>query len=227
MESKTNAKRMNAGMQRLIEGSSWEVVAKANFEQAGPSDETDTPSANEARNTSKAKASKKAGEQEPKTKRETDVKSKTHQESKTSTTLQVKTPEISVDKKAAEQDVKVTEVVEEIGDGVEAGAADQGAGKQEVKSPQEGNASRPAKPTKPSKKKSRKDAQLESLLKQECKNNRVIVENGQARRPVNMTLLDDNHIHLHILAAKRLVQPWKLLNEAIRRYLVEEGELKE
>ena len=203
MESKTNAKRMNAGMQRLIEGSSWEVVAKANFEQAGPSDETDTPAANEARNTSKAKASKKAGEQEPKTKRETAVKSKTHQESKTSTTPQV---------------------VEETGDGVEAGAADQGPGKQEVKSPREGNASRPAKP---SKKKSRKDARLESQLKQDSKNTRVIVENGQARRPVNMTLLDENHIHLHILAAKRLVQPWKLLNEAIRRYLVEEGELKE
>lgn len=224
MESKTNAKRMNAGMQRLIEGSSWEVVAKANFEQGGPSAETESPATNETRNASKAQAPKKEGEQESKTKRETDVKSKTHQESKTSTTPQVKTPEISDVKKATEQDITVTEVVEETGDGVEAGVANQGPGKQEVKSPREGNASRPAKP---SKKKSRKDARLESQLKQDSKNTRVIVENGQARRPVNMTLLDENHIHLHILAAKRLVQPWKLLNEAIRRYLVEEGELKE
>ena len=87
MESKTNAKRMNAGMQRLIEGSSWEVVAKANFEQGGPSSETESPATNETRNASKAQAPKKEGEQESKTKRETDVKSKTHQESKTSTTL--------------------------------------------------------------------------------------------------------------------------------------------
>ena len=224
MESKTNAKRMNAGMQRLIEGSSWDVIPKANFGQGGPSAETESPATNETRNASKAQAPKKEGEQESKTKRETDVKSKTHQESKTSTTPQVKTPEASVDKKATEQDVKVTEVVDETGDGVEAGVANQGPGKQEVKSPREGNASRPAKP---SKKKSRKDARLESQLKQDSKNTRVIVENGQARRPVNMTLLDENHIHLHILAAKRLVQPWKLLNEAIRRYLVEEGELKE
>ena len=224
MESKTNAKRMNAGMQRLIEGSDWEVMAKANFELSGPTAEPETLVTDDARNASTAQAPKKGGGQEPKTKRETGVKSKTHQESKTSTTPQVKTPEASVDKKATEQDVKVKEVVDETGDGVEAGAANQGPGKQEVKSPREGNASRPAKP---SKKKSRKDARLESQLKQDSKNTRVIVENGQARRPVNMTLLDENHIHLHILAAKRLVQPWKLLNEAIRRYLVEEGELKE
>lgn len=224
MESKTNAKRMNAGMQRLIEGSSWEVMAKPNFELSGPAAEPETPVTDDARNASTAQAPKKEGEQESKTKRETDVKSKTHQESKTSTTPQVKTPEVSDVKKATEQDVKVTEVVDETGDGVEAGAANQGPGKQDVKSPREGNASQPAKP---SKKKSRKDARLESQLKQDSKNTRVIVENGQARRPVNMTLLDENHIHLHILAAKRLVQPWKLLNEAIRRYLVEEGELKE
>ena len=224
MESKTNAEKMKEGMQRLMDGSSLEVVPKANFEQAGPSVETETLFTDDARNASKAQAPKKEGEQESKTKRETGVKSKTHQESKTSTTPQVKTPEVSDVKKATEQDVTVTEVVEETGDGVEAGVANQGPGKQEVKSPREGNASRPAKP---SKKKSRKDARLESLLKQDSKNTRVIVENGQARRPVNMTLLDENHIHLHILAAKRLVQPWKLLNEAIRRYLVEEGELKE
>lgn len=57
---------------------------------------------------------------------------------------------------------------------------------------------------------------------------RVVVDRrGKTRRPVNLTLEDELSIAMKILAAKRQVPPCKLINEALRRYLIEEGELKE
>lgn len=63
---------------------------------------------------------------------------------------------------------------------------------------------------------------------QEVKRSRAVVDsNGNSRRPINMTLEDSLSIAMKVLAAKRQIPAWKLFNEAIRRYLVEEGELKE
>ena len=63
---------------------------------------------------------------------------------------------------------------------------------------------------------------------QETKRSRTVVDkNGNSRRPVNLTLEDSLAIALKVLAAKRQMPVWKLFNEAIRRYLIEEGELKE
>jgi len=59
---------------------------------------------------------------------------------------------------------------------------------------------------------------------QEIKKSRVVTDkSGNTRRPVNMTLCDDVSEALNILAIKRRVRPWHILNEALRRYLREEG----
>ena len=63
---------------------------------------------------------------------------------------------------------------------------------------------------------------------QETKKSRAVVDkDGKSRRPVNLTLEDSLSIAMKILAAKRQMPVWKLFNEAIRRYLIDEGELKE
>lgn len=57
---------------------------------------------------------------------------------------------------------------------------------------------------------------------------RAIIEEGelsQSRRPVNLTMEDELKVALDVLAAKRRVRPWKLLDEALREYLTRYGAL--
>lgn len=57
---------------------------------------------------------------------------------------------------------------------------------------------------------------------------RVVVDRlGKTRRPVNLTMEDDLIFHLKILAAKKQTQVWKVLADAVRQYLIAEGEIKE
>ena len=58
---------------------------------------------------------------------------------------------------------------------------------------------------------------------QDNKKLRVVNQDGRTRRPANLTLIDEYRIKLNVLAANRMVPMWKLLNEAIRRFLIEEG----
>ena len=132
-----------------------------------------------------------------------------------------KTTSAPVDKRTTEQEIPLSEVVPSL-DGQEqpdSRGEEPKSGTQESKTSVE-------KEQKTGRRK-KKEKSPASLLVQESKNSRVIVENGHSRRPTNMTILDEYRIGLNILAAKRFVKPWKLLNEAIRRYLIEEGELDE
>lgn len=61
---------------------------------------------------------------------------------------------------------------------------------------------------------------------QEVKKSRITTSGGITRRPANITIREDYQIALNVLAAKRQTKPWILLDEAIRRYLVAEGEIK-
>jgi hypothetical protein len=59
---------------------------------------------------------------------------------------------------------------------------------------------------------------------QENKKSREVVDgSGRIRRPANITLQDDVKEALDILAAKRRVRPWKLLDQALREFLEKEG----
>lgn len=58
----------------------------------------------------------------------------------------------------------------------------------------------------------------------ENKNSRVIRDKeGNSRRPVNITLCDDVSEALNILAIRKRERTWRLIDEALRRYLNEEG----
>lgn len=59
------------------------------------------------------------------------------------------------------------------------------------------------------------------------KKSRVLGVGQQTRRPYNFTMYDVIMRALKIRAAKLGIQPWKLMNEILRNYLVEVGELKE
>jgi len=66
------------------------------------------------------------------------------------------------------------------------------------------------------------------LDEQENKKSRVVYDiDGTTRRPANLTLVDELRIAINVLAAKRQIRPWVLINEAIRTYLINEGEIKE
>lgn len=51
---------------------------------------------------------------------------------------------------------------------------------------------------------------------------RLVESDGIRRFPVNLTMREDYHIALKVLAAQRQVQMWTLLDEAIGRYLSSE-----
>lgn len=58
----------------------------------------------------------------------------------------------------------------------------------------------------------------------ESKNTRVTIDkSGATRRAANITLCDDVKEALDILAIKRRVRPWKLLDQALREFLMKEG----
>lgn len=59
---------------------------------------------------------------------------------------------------------------------------------------------------------------------QEKKKARIIIDSsGRTRRPANITLQDDVKEALDILAVKRRVRPWTLLDQALREFLTKEG----
>ena len=60
---------------------------------------------------------------------------------------------------------------------------------------------------------------------QEVKKSRTTTSGGITRRPANITIREEYQIALNVLAAKRQIKPWILLDDAIRRYLTAEGEL--
>lgn len=57
---------------------------------------------------------------------------------------------------------------------------------------------------------------------QEVKKSRITTSGGITRRPANITIREEYQIALNVLAAKRQIKPWVLLDEAIRRYLIAE-----
>ncbi len=58
--------------------------------------------------------------------------------------------------------------------------------------------------------------------KKNVDNSRLVESDGIRRFPVNLTMREDYHIALKVLAAQRQVQMWTLLDEAIGRYLSSE-----
>lgn len=60
---------------------------------------------------------------------------------------------------------------------------------------------------------------------QKVKKSRMATSGGITRCPANITIREEYQIALNVLAAKRQVRPWTLLDEAIRQYLITEGEL--
>lgn len=99
-----------------------------------------------------------------------------------------------------------------------------------ISSPDEGNNSTPLVDVASTQQevKRQREHDDKTSREQEAKQSRAVVDkNGNTRRPVNLTLEDSLAIALKVLAAKRQIPSWKLFNEAIRRYLIEEGELKE
>ncbi len=55
---------------------------------------------------------------------------------------------------------------------------------------------------------------------QENKKSRAIIDSsGRVRRPVNITLADDVKIRLDVLAARRQVRVWTLIDQALREFL--------
>lgn len=62
-----------------------------------------------------------------------------------------------------------------------------------------------------------------SRIKESKKTKVTIDKSGATRRPANITLCDDVKEALDILAVKRRVRPWKLLDQALRVFLAKEG----
>ena len=61
---------------------------------------------------------------------------------------------------------------------------------------------------------------------QEHKKSRVIInEEGKIRRPANIMMMDDIKIALDVLAARRRVWSWQLIDQALREFLERENAL--
>ena len=220
MESK-KATKTSQGLRNLLNGQSGVVTGKPVITPSDPDQTSPVKAGEQSHKRSMTQSIKSSGTLVTMSSEGTDVVTNGPNDVKNSAKTPTKATSAAVNKCSTEQEIPVSEVVPSLDEQEQP----ESRGEEPKSGTQESKAS--VEKERKTGRRKKKEKSPASLLVQESKNSRVIVENGHSRRPTNMTILDEYRIGLNILAAKRFVKPWKLLNEAIRRYLIEEGELDE